>query len=53
VGDTTRNETLVSVSAQGYLDKNTATVYRSGTQIGDRFAFSVATVMLLTHMSST
>jgi thiamine-monophosphate kinase len=36
-GDTTRNETLViSVSAQGYLDKNTAAVYRSGAQIGDK-----------------
>ena len=36
-GDTTRNDTLVlSISAQGVLDKGTPAVYRSGAQVGDK-----------------
>lgn len=36
-GDTTRNDTLVlSVNAQGFINKNTPVVYRSGAQVGDK-----------------
>ena len=40
-GDTTRSDSLIlSVSAQGLLDANTAAVYRSGAKVGDKIYVS-------------